>query len=393
MRNPAPSDLTAFRAEVAAWLAKHCPAARDWPIDPFVGRDDASIAAAREVQAQLLAAGLGGITWPAEFGGRGGTVLEQLVFEQEALGYELPTRIFAAGLHLAGPTLIAAGTREQQARYLGPTLRGEIIWSQLFSEPEAGSDLASIRTSAVPLDYGWLINGTKNWCSSAHIADVGLLPARTDPNSVGPKGLTYFIVDLRAPGVAVTPVRQLTGDYHFSTVELKDVRVGSDSLIGDVGDAWRIMQTSLSAERHASSSALSVHRDVLVSLARAVKPPVGSPGRRRLIEALVDAEVLRMVRGRVQGALARGEEPIPPSVGKLLVTRLMRRSAEVAVELQGPEGMIALDPTETRGGAWQRQLLLWPGFRLAGGADEIHRNLLAERVLGLPREPAKAKVV
>jgi alkylation response protein AidB-like acyl-CoA dehydrogenase len=386
----APEDA-AFRVSVRAWLTENFRALTDAPPDPFYNRGEESLEEARAAQARLLSAGLAGITWPKEFGGRGGTLSQEIIFREEAARFDIPTSVFLVGLALAGPTIIAHGSSAQKARYLRPILGGEEIWCQLFSEPDAGSDLASMRTKAVLNGGGWVVNGQKIWSSGAHYADFGIMPARTDPAKAKHRGITYFLIDMRAPGVTVRPLRQMTGDAHFNEVFLDEVHVPADNVLGEVNGGWAVTQTTLMNERTLGAGELSFEPAQLVAFARGVtidgRPATDHPlVRQSLIELYTRSEILRFIRYRLLTALTQGRLPGPEgSVAKLAATQLLNRAADLALALQGPGGGLVGDEAPA-GGAWQKLFLSNPALRIAGGTDEIQRNIISERVLGLPRE-------
>ncbi|MCZ7528794.1 MAG: acyl-CoA dehydrogenase family protein [Acidimicrobiia bacterium] len=379
-------ELAGFRRHVREWLARHAPRPGQRPPP---GDEIERLDRARRMQAALHDAGLVGITWPVEWGGRGLTRREQLVVAEESAAYELGTSVFAIGLGMCGPTVLAHGTDAQRRRYLRPLLRGEEIWCQLFSEPGAGSDVASLRTRAVRDGEAWRVDGQKVWTSGAQHCTFGLLLARTDPDVPKHEGLTMFVVDMRAPGVTVRPLRQMSGESHFNEVFLDDVR--TDEVVGPIGEGWPVARTTLMNERVSVSGGTTgtgTSADALVRLAqggdRASDPLV----RQALAEVWIREKTLHYVRERVRAAARAGLAPGPEgSVAKLASSDLAQRAASLAVALQGP-GALAWDPTDERGERWSRRVCAAPGASIGGGTDEILRNLVGERVLGLPREPA-----
>ncbi len=385
-----------FRTEVRAWLEANAPAklASDRPPPAFSshgGKED--VAAAKAMQAKLADARLAGITWPAQYGGRGGTVSQQIIFDEEAARFEVPTEVFVLGIGLAGPTMVAHGTPSQKERYLAPLLRGEEIWCQLFSEPGAGSDLAGMRTRARCDGDEWVINGQKSWSSGAHFADLGIMPVRTDPSKPKHRGITYFLVDMRTPGITVRPLKQITGDAHFNEVFFDDVRVPKENMLGELNGGWAVTQTTLMNERMMIGGAgLGIDPRHLAALARATRmnghfardDPVV---RQELAEIYARSEVLRFMRYRLITALAQGQVPGPEgSIMKLATGQLLRRATDLALRIQAHNGLLTGEAAPT-GGVWQALFLAAPSIRIAGGTDEIQRNIIAERVLGLPREP------
>ena len=385
----------AFRLEARAWLEANArPSPRsDAPTAMFTSQGANDLPEAKRFQRALADARLAAITWPVEYGGRGGTVLEQVIFEEEAAGYEMPSSIFMVGMGLAGPTLIAHGTDAQKRRFLGPMLRGDEVWCQLFSEPGAGSDLAGMRTKAVRDGDVWVVTGQKVWNSGAQYSDWGIMPVRTDSDQPKHRGISYFLVDMATPGVTVRPLRQITGDSHFCEVFLDEVRVPAEHLVGELNGGWAVTQTTLMNERMMiGGGGMGVDPHLLIQLARGAsrggaKASEDPVVRQALADIYIRSEIIRFLRFRSLTAMARGEIPGPEgSITKLALGQLLKRSGEVALELQGPGGAL-LDGSAPAGGAWQLSFLAAPSIRIAGGTDEVQRNIIGERVLGLPREP------
>ena len=289
-------------------------------------------------QAHAADDGWAAVAWPREYGGRGVTLAEEIVYHQERASFDIPDHQFRIGIMLAGPTLIAHGTDEQKTRWLRPLLRGEEIWCQLFSEPGAGSDLASLRTSAVRDGDDWIVNGQKVWSSGAHHSQRGMLLVRTDPDVSKHKGITYFGLDMSTPGIDVRPLRQLTGGAHFNEVFFTDVRVPDSDRIGDVNAGWGVAQTTLLNERAAISQLLGEGTIAkgLAELARradaAGRPGTSDPLVRQEIAAVaIEEAILRYIGFRIVTAFSRGTFPGPEaSVAKLAIARLMQHGADVA---------------------------------------------------------------
>jgi len=388
-------EEAAFRKEARSWLDTYAGADEAPDAAPANGDQAAvSLERARPWQALLAEHGWAGITWPAEHGGRGGTAAEAAIFEQEAHQFGLPTGPFAVGVRMAGPTIIAHGTDAQKARYLGPLLRGEEIWCQLFSEPGAGSDLAGLATRAVRDGDEWVVNGQKVWTSGAHDSDFGILLARTDLDAPKHKGITYFLIDMRQPGVEVRPLRQITGASHFSEVFLTDARVPHDAVLGEVDAGWGVAMTTLGAERafmggHTSGPSLEDLLALAKARGRADDPIV----RQGLAAAWSRKQIMGYLGMRVRTATSQGRAPGPEgSVLKLMAAWNMKGNAELALAIEGPAGMLAGDAAP-EAGRWQQHFLSAPSIRIAGGSDEIQRNVMGERVLGLPAEPRVDKAV
>jgi len=392
--NDTPEEA-AFRAEARAWLDAHAERLQAGERAPGLeGRAEAGmIRRAQEWQARKAEAGWACITWPKAYGGRGATAIQSVIWSQEESRYKVPPNVFAIGQGMLGPTLMVHGSDEQKSRYLRPMLRGEEIWCQLFSEPGAGSDLAGLRTSAVRDGDDWVINGQKIWTTGAQYCRWGMVVCRSDPNAEKHKGITYFIVDMHAPGIEIRPIKQINGQSGFNEVFFSDVRVPDTLRVGEINHGWRAALTTLMNERHAiGGGAGGLDFGDLMRLARQTewngRPALEDHAvRQRLARLYVRLKGLQYTAYRTQTALSRGQTPGPESsMGKLVGAPLRQEMAGFAIELQGPTGAMndrALAPED---GAWQQSYLGSPGLRLAGGTDEILRNIIAERVLGLPPE-------
>ncbi len=385
-----------FRAKARAWLdanAKKRDPSQNLPNPLGEREDDAAVAAAKAWQATKFDAGWAVLTWPEEFGGQGLGRMEQVIWNQEETRYDTPPNIYTIGHGMLGPTIMAHGSDAQKTRYLRDMARGQEIWCQLFSEPDAGSDLAGLRTSAVKDGDEWVINGQKIWSTGAHFSDWGMIVTRTDPNVVKHAGLTYFIVDMRSPGVEARPIRQINGGSGFNEVFFTDVRVPDSNRLGAVGDGWRVAITTLMNERVAiggGSSAGTLRN--LFKLARDTRVK-GQPAiqdsavRQQLAEFYVKAKGLQYTSYRTLSALLRGTTPGPEgSIGKAVGAPLGQQMASFALDLQGPFAAVSDEAHGVDDGLWQDLYLGIPGMRIAGGTDEILKNIIAERVLGLPPE-------
>ncbi|MBW2270424.1 MAG: acyl-CoA dehydrogenase family protein [Deltaproteobacteria bacterium] len=372
----------AFRAEARAFLEGHAPAE---PMPQyhkeFVG-DEGLVERHREWQQKLHAHGWGALTWPKEYGGRGLGPIEQIIWNQELARAGLGLSLYMVGIGMAGPTLIAHGSDVQKQRHLEPILRAEQGICQLFSEPGAGSDLASLATRALRDGDEWVVSGQKTWCSGATWADYGILLARTDPAAPKRKGISFFLVDMKTPGIEVRPLRQMTGDAHFNEVFLTEVRIPDSNRIGPEGAGWPVAQTTLMNERMAMAGAdgLFVWEE-LREHARENLGRIDGATRDELAKLYAWTRTLEMLNARVITKLGRGEMPAAESsVMKLAMVRTVSLGSELGLHMLGPEGLL-------RTGTWQQQWLFSPAFHLAGGSDEVQKNLAAERVLGLPPEP------
>ncbi len=379
-------EEAAFRAEARSWLEAHAERRPAKGRGSFPFPDEPGyVERCKEWQGILYAGGWAGITWPKEYGGRGGTPMQQLIFSQEQAKFDVSTGTFAVGIGMAGPTLIAHGTDEQKKEHLDPLLRGERVWCQLFSEPGAGSDLAGLGTRAVRDGDVWIVNGQKVWNSGAHHSDWGILLTRTDADQPKHRGITYFVVDMRTPGIDVRPLRQITGVAHFNEVFLTDVAIPAANVVGSPNAGWGVAVTTLANERNliGAGGGGSGFPDV-VNLARDCGGDKSPMVRQKLAAAYTRMELLRYLGFRVQTALSRGEQPGPESsVLKLAYSEHVARLGDLVVDMQGAAGM--LGGHDARGnGIWESQFLNQWQSRLGGGTDQVQRNIIGERVLGLP---------
>ncbi|HEX6423354.1 MAG TPA: acyl-CoA dehydrogenase family protein [Acidimicrobiales bacterium] len=391
-------EEAAFRAETRDWLDAHAiPKGHpdDFSLGLWTGAYDEEtyIRRCRDWQRTLYDGGWAGITWPKAYGGRGGRPIHQVIFNQEQARYGVSSGAFMISIGMAGPTILAHGTDEQKERFLPPILRGDELWCQLFSEPGAGSDLAALATRAEPDGDAWVVTGQKVWTSSPDRARWGMLLARTDGGVPKHRGIGYFLLDMAAPGIDVRPLRQMTGESHFSEVFLDGVRVPASDLLGDPGDGWRIAQTTLNSERSSIAGGTGATPAGLVALARAVGATRDPLARRRLVDAHIRYELLRFLRYRSQTALSQGRRPgAEASVMKLAFARYMKALTEAAIGVQGAHGLLAGDDV-VDDGMWLRRFLHSPSLRIAGGSDQVQANIMGERALGLPPEPRQDKEV
>ena len=376
-----------FREEAASWLAENAPTD-----DAF--RALTPLEQAKVWQKQKYDAGWACMGWAPEFGGRGASAIEEVIWRQEESQYDLPANFFLIGQGMIGPTLMAWASDEDKARFLPPLASGEEVWCQLFSEPAGGSDLAALRTRAERDGDDWVINGQKIWTSGAHYSDYGVIVVRTDPTVPKHKGLSYFYVDMKAPGVEVKPIKQLTGDSDFNEVYFTDVRVSDSQRLGEVGQGWQVSLTTLMNERAAIGGSFG---QMDVSLAMSVAEEVEIDGRPALEDTAVRARIanwyvqeagLKYTGYRSLTALSRGALPGPEnSIGKLVGAPKMQAMSSYLMDLLGASGAIADESLAAKAGIIQRAYMGAPGLRIAGGTDEIMANIIAERVLGLPQEP------
>jgi alkylation response protein AidB-like acyl-CoA dehydrogenase len=388
-------EEAAFRAEAYAFLTQHAKL-KDTSADTGGGvltdspeDEPAHVKASQAWQATLFDNGWAGITWPVEAGGRGGTAMQSIIFNQEQAKFEVPGSVFAQGIGMAGPTIIQHGTAEQKARFLRPMLRGEEIWCQLFSEPGAGSDLASLATRAELDGDEYVVNGQKVWTSSAHYSDWGILLARTDFDAPKHRGISYFLVDMRTPGIEIRPLRQITGIAHFNEVFLTDVRIPVTMRVGKENDGWRVTTTTLSNERALIGGGGQGGDPVgeLIRLARATGLGDDLIVRQQLVQAYTHHELQKYLGWRALSAVSRGAEPGPEtSILKLVHSLNQAEIGELAMTVVQTAGTL-LDYGHLDSSPWTTRFLSQWMSRIGGGTEDIQRNVISERVLGLPREP------
>jgi len=392
--NDTPEEA-AFRAEARAWLDANAElrGPDDTPADVLGERaGDEIIKAAQAWQKKKADAGWACLTWPKEYGGRGATAIQSVIWNQEEARYKTPPNIFGIGLGMCGPTILTHGTEEQKAKWIPELLSGEKIWCQLFSEPSAGSDLAGLRSTAVRDGNDWIINGQKIWTTGAHFCDWGILVVRHDPSVAKHSGLTYFVVDMHSKGVEVRPITQINGGQGFNEVFFTDVRIPDANRISEVGNGWAVALTTLMNERASIGGGGGGSVNDLVKLAKKVqingRPAIEDTAvRQQIARFYTRNKGVKMTGNRTLSALSQGKTPGPESsLGKLVGAKNAQEMAAFAMELQGTSGMLN-DPDETSGLAeWQARYLAIPGLRIAGGTDEILRNIISERVLRLPPE-------
>ena len=374
-----------FRAEARAFLSQHLK-----PKTPGAlrsGSREDFLARAKAWQKTKAEGGFAQITWPKEMGGRGGTVMQQVIWGQEEAKFDAPTGPFAIGLGMCIPTVIAFGSDEHKQRYVQKALKGEEIWCQLFSEPSAGSDVAGLKTKAVKDGDEWVINGQKVWTSGAHYSDYGIVLVRTDPNVPKHKGLTMFIVDMKQPGVDVRPIHQASGGSEFNEVYFTDVRIADKDRLGEPGMGWKVALVTLMNERLAGGGSPGPDWKEIMDYARSAGTLSNQAFRDKLADWYVAAQGYKLTKFRTQTALSRGETPGPEnSIGKIINANHLQDICNSAIEMQDHFGLI-VDKDEAPSDAVFQESFLWaPGLRIAGGTDEILKNIIAERVLGLPQD-------
>lgn len=387
------TEEAAFRAEARAWLAAHVPAHVLTPGEKIPDTEEAD--RGRAWMRELYAGGWSGLTFPKALGGRGLSGVEAVIFSEEEGKYHLPKGPFTSiGTGMALPVIAKHGSDEQKARFIEATLKGDITWCQLFSEPSAGSDLAALRTKAVRAGDGsgdWIVNGQKVWSSWAHLTDWGILVVRTDPTLPKHKGLTFFVVDMKTPGIETRPIRQISGASEFNETFLTDVRIPDANRLGAEGEGWACCMTVLMGERLGSGA----HRsgvEPLIDYAAAT--PDGHGGtmlddraiRQQLAEALAEEQGERFFQARLRTMVSKGENPgALAGMVKLAYAGRYQKTNGLALELRGLAG-IAPEAGDTATGDVQYDYIYSTVMRIAGGADEVLRNQIAERVLGMPGE-------
>ena len=381
-----PSEA-AFRAEATAFLDAHAP--RSFRSYTSEGADMEEVFREHVAwQKKLAAHGWGALTWPKAYGGRGLGPIEQIIWNEELTKRGAAHSMLAVGIGMAGPTLIAHGSEVQKERFLAKLLHADEVWCQLFSEPGAGSDLASLATRAVKNGDAWVVNGQKTWCSGAQHADFGILIARTDPRAPKHAGITYFLLDMRTPGIEVRPLVEMTGEARFNEVFLSDVRVPDTARLGAPGQGWAITQTTLLHERMAMAGLSSLlDFEALCTFVKGQGASSDPLVRDELARVYTELKCLQLLNARVVTKLGRGQMPsAETSVMKLALARVMTRAAEVAMKALGPGAL-------SRRGFWQNEFLFAPAWHIAGGTDQVQKNVCAERVLGMPRDPYDTKDV
>jgi alkylation response protein AidB-like acyl-CoA dehydrogenase len=390
--NDSPEEAE-YRAKVRAWLEENAP--KGVKGAALGDEDESQMEAAKALQAKKAAAGYAQIRWPREWGGGGGTTIQSVIFAQEEsrAGVSLGGP-FAIGLGMCIPTVMATADDETKKRFVGPAVRGEEIWCQLFSEPAGGSDVAAIRTKAVRDGDEWVINGQKIWTSGAHYADYGILLVRTDPDAVKHKGLTMFWIDMKSPGIETKTIHQMSGARGFNEVFFTDVRVKDSQRLGALNDGWNVSIITLMNERASvggGGGARGGGALKALQLAQQIRDEDGvalsndRSVRERIADHYVRSEGLRFTGMRSLTALSQGKTPGPEqSVAKLVQAAGMQDLADLMVDLQDQAGIIRDPGYALENADFQEMLLGSPGMRIAGGTDEILRNIIAERVLGMP---------
>jgi len=384
----------AFRDELRAWLKKNVP--KGWESKRGATRTDADYIRLLTDWARTMHEGRwAGVSWPAEYGGRGATLMEQVIYNEELVRARAPEHVNVIGVGMTGPTIIAHGTEEQKKRFLSKILSAEEIWCQGFSEPNAGSDLANLQMRAERDGDHFVVNGQKVWTSFAHVAAWCILLVRTDTNAAKHAGITYLLVDMHSPGITVRPLVQITGDPEFNEMFFENVRVPVENVIGGINNGWHVAITTLMHERGTLAIAVQVRFKMLLDtlLAKAKKtvrngrPVTEDPViRQKLAQAYMDVELLKLNGYRSITKMLKGEPGPEGSIGKLFWSELNQRMEELAVEILGPSALLeAGSPYAEDGGFWLYQFLRSRGNTIEAGTSEIQKNIISERVLGMPR--------
>jgi alkylation response protein AidB-like acyl-CoA dehydrogenase len=384
----------AFRRELRQWLQENCSWEYGVGLPPRFDDLAEEVTFLREWQGRLAGGRWVGVAWPEEFGGRGLGPAEHFVVQEELARARAPELVGRIGVNLAGPTLLAHGTPEQKRRWLPHILSATELWCQLFSEPDAGSDLAAVATRAEAAEGGWRVTGQKVWTSYAQFADWGVCLARTDPDVAKQKGISYLVVDMHADGVDVRPLVQLTGDAEFNEVFLDNVFVPEDQLIGPLHGGWQVANATLSHERGINPRQLVIHIQLLDELVRLAQRTGAMDDwrlRQRVAQAFVEVRLFQLHNWRTLSRLEKGGEPGPEgSILKLYWSEMSKRLHETAMAVLGPAAPLWRGARDNPGdGTWQRSWLYYQASSIFAGTNEIQRNIVGERVLGLPREPSR----
>ena len=365
-----------FRDELRGWLSEHHPGREP-------AGDDAAFDFRRDWQRKLNERGWAGLSWPEEYGGAGATLVEQAIFYEEIARAGAPQMANVLGLAMGGPTVIAHGDEEQKARYLSPILSADEIWCQGFSEPESGSDLASLKTRAVRDGDEWVVTGQKVWTTMAHQSKWCMLVARTDPDAAKHRGLTYFLMDMDQPGVEIRPLRQITGEAEFNELFIEEARIPHANIVGGENNGWVVAITTLMHERAGLAFALQVEVQIalreLIARAKETGASVDPVVRQRLAQLYVEAQVLRLNAYRgLTATMKRGAPGPEGSLGKWHWAEVNQSLTELALDLAGARAQLADD-------VWTYRFMRARANSIEGGTTEILKNIVAERVLGLPR--------
>ena len=381
-----------FRAKCRAWLEANAElkTKKTNSVKNMNVGNKSLLEAAAEWQKKKYDAGWAMIHWPKEFGGIGATPIERIIWAQEESKFNVPKGIYEIGLGMAGPVMMEYATDEQKERYLPPMAEGKEIWCQLFSEPSAGSDVAGLRSKAVQDGENWIVNGQKVWTSGAHFSDYGILVVRHDPGLEKHKGLTFFFVDMKSPGIEVKPIKQLTGGSSFNEVYFNDVVIPDSQRLGEIGDGWKVAITTLMNERLAVGDADGVDANEAFELAKKHNKDGeqlidNNAVRESVADWYCEAAGLKNTKLRTMSALSRGDTPGPEaSITKIVSANKLQAIGNFGMDSSDMSGMLMDEESDFI--KFQMAWMGAAGLRIAGGTDEILKNIIAERVLGLPQE-------
>ena len=391
--NLTPTDAErVLRDECRTWLRENLPWEYGRGLPPRFDDLADEVAFGRDWQSRLAADRWVGVAWPTEYGGRDSGPVGHYIVTEELARARTPELVGRIGINLVGPTMLANATAQQKSRWLPKILSAEEIWCQLFSEPGAGSDLASVSTRARRVDGGWLLDGQKVWTSYAQFADWGVCLARTDPDAPKQRGISYLVVDMRSQGVEVRPLRQITDECEFNEVFFTEVFIPEDQIIGPENEGWRVANSTLSHERGVNPRQLVIHAQLLDELLRLASDGAmfdDHRGAQSLAEAFVEVQLFRLHNWRSISRTAKGEEPGPVgAINKLWWSEMSKRLHETVMTALGSSAPLWRGAANNPGeGEWQRSWLYYQASSIWAGTNEIQRNLVGERVLGLPREP------
>ena len=377
-----------FRKNCREWLEKNAKLKIGVEKNEFANID--FLQAAKDWQKKKYDAGWAMLHWPKEYGGIAASAIERIIWSEEESKFDVPRGIFEIGLGMCGPVMMEYASEEQKARYLPPMAEGREIWCQLFSEPSAGSDVAGLRSKAVQDGDNWIINGQKVWTSGAHFSDYGILVVRHDPSLAKHKGMTFFFIDMKSPGIDIKPIKQITGGSSFNEVYFNDVVVPDSQRLGEIGDGWKVAITTLMNERLAVGDANGADVEEAFRWAKN-QDDIGEPlinnksVRSSIADWYCEANGLKNTKLRTMSALSKGETPGPEaSITKIVSANKLQDIGNFGMDSLDMSGMLKTDNAEIQ--SFQNAWLGAPGLRIAGGTDEILKNIIAERVLGLPQD-------
>ena len=386
--NDSPEEAE-FRAECQAWLSTNATPRRYHRASLAEVALAEALQQAKEWQGRKADAGFACIHWPDEHGGRGLSLMHSIIYRQEEDNYDVPRGFFDLGINICAPPIIAYATDEQKQRLLPKIVRGEEVWCQLFSEPVAGSDLAGLSTRAARDGDDWIVNGQKVWNSGADYADYAILVARHETDLPKHKGLTFFFLSMHTPGIEARPIKQISGSSGFNEVFLTNVRIPDEQRLGEVGEGWQVAITTLMSERLSSAPRPPDFQHIF-ELAKSVQledgPAIRNQAvRDQLAEWYVDTQGLRHTNSRLLTAISQGKKPGPEaSIQKIVSASKQQAISSLGADLQELGGILVDAEQAASTGLFQQGFLQSPGGRIAAGTDEILRNIIAERVLGLP---------